>query len=75
MKPATALNLRCLGLAIEAVCLLGLLTIVREKIEPWRFLGIDQSQALMAGLAIGIALWLMGTVSYYWPKRKSDERS
>lgn len=75
MKPATALNLRCLGLAIEAVCILGLLTIVREKIEPRNFLGIDQSEALMAGLALGIALWLMGTVSYYWPKRKPGEKS
>ena len=68
-------NIRCLGLAIEAVCLLGLLTIVREKIEPRRFLGIDQSQALMAGMAIGFALWVVGMASYYWPKRKSDQKS
>jgi hypothetical protein len=65
MKPATAQNIRRLGLAIEAICLLGLLTIARHQIGPRKFLGLDQSQALIIGLAFGFTLWLVGTVSYY----------
>jgi hypothetical protein len=75
MKPATAQNIRRLGLAVEAACLLGLLTIARQPIGPRKVLGVDQSQALMTGLALGFTLWLVGTASYYWPKRKPGEKS
>ena len=70
MNLTLAQNLRRIGLAIEALCLLSLLAFP-QKVELKPFMGIDQSRILMVGLALGFAVWLVGTASIYWP-RKDD---
>ncbi len=71
MNANTALTVRRLGLTIEVVCLLGLLSVYRSQdIEPKRFLGITLGQALTTGLALGFTLWVLGTITYYYWKYK-----
>jgi hypothetical protein len=54
---------RRIGLALELLCMLGLLAVMRGKVEPWRRLGLDPSIVLSCGLGIGFCLWLWGTVT------------
>jgi hypothetical protein len=74
MKPATGQVLRRIGLLVETLCLLTLVSLAREKPQPQvrKFAGIELSQWLMAGLALGFALWIVGTATIY-RRRKASE--
>ncbi|MFO0909376.1 MAG: hypothetical protein U0794_13665 [Isosphaeraceae bacterium] len=52
---------RRMGLLIEAVCMLGLISVARGNNEGWRRSGLDPSIILTAGLAVGFMLWAFGT--------------
>jgi len=57
MKPATGQILRVVGLAIEMVCLLAYVAFQYEGV-----FGIDLRPALLAGVALGVVLWIAGLV-------------
>lgn len=70
MAPATALNVRRLGLLIEAVCMLAVLSLFRNNAQPELVLGVPLYRFFQAGLALGFILWCVGTISY----RRARER-
>jgi hypothetical protein len=55
MKPATGQILRGVGLAIETVCLLAYVIFQYEGVFEW-----DVRPVLMAGVGVGIAVWVAG---------------
>jgi hypothetical protein len=71
MKPETSRVVRRIAYLIEAVCMFGLLSIARRPMEPRRFAGLELRQWLSAGLALGLTLWVVGTVTLYWPRKKT----
>jgi hypothetical protein len=76
MTPATGQTLRRLGLLVEAVCLLGLLSLARGNVGLVRAgWPLDPSVLLAAGLAVGFTLWLTGTLAIYWPRRDRSRRA
>jgi hypothetical protein len=73
MGPVTALNVRRLGLIIEAVCMLALLSVFRRNApEPELVLGVPVYRLFQVGLGFGLILWIVGTVTYARAKRKGD---
>ena len=52
---------RRLGLMIEVVCMLGLLSVARGNTGFWIGVGLDPSLVLACGLALGFAFWAFGT--------------
>jgi hypothetical protein len=65
MTPQTGQLLRRLGLLIETLSLLGLLSIYRKGVDPGKFAGFSVVQFMTAGIALGFALWLAGTITIY----------
>lgn len=72
MKPATGQTLRRIGLLLEALCMLGLLSVARGQAPLQEFAGLTQVQYMTAGLVLGFVLWFVGTAAIHWP-RKSRE--
>ena len=73
MLVETGRLLRRLAYMIEAVCMIGLLSIARGRVDLKPVAGFDQRQWLSAGLALGISLWVIGTAIVYWPREKPGE--
>jgi len=59
MKPVTGLILRRVGLLIEFTCLVLFVT-TRDRHQM--VAGIEMSRVLIAGVAIGFVLWVVGLV-------------
>jgi hypothetical protein len=57
MTPAAGPTLRRVGLLIEMVCLVALVT---RGDDPWSLAGITVRQALIGGVALGFVLWAVG---------------
>ena len=74
MTSAQGQMLRRSGLAIEALCMLGLLGLARGKFDIWNGFPIDPSLALSIGLGLGMVTWSVGTWAIYSSRRKSNER-
>ena len=60
MKPATGPILRRVGLLIEIACLLAFVTLPDDREV---FAGVDARRVLIAGVALGFVLWVVGTAS------------
>jgi hypothetical protein len=73
MTKETGRGLRRIGLIVEAVCLLGLLSISRQRVDPADAAKLAQVRmlwmVLAAGIAAGFATWAVGTAAIYWPRR------
>ncbi|GAC1466462.1 MAG: hypothetical protein NVSMB9_07060 [Isosphaeraceae bacterium] len=70
MTRASASWIRRLGLLIEVVCMLGLLSVRRgNNLEFWLRNRVDPSIVLSFGLGMGLLIWAGGTVAMYWPER------
>jgi hypothetical protein len=54
--------LRRVGLIIEVLCILALLSVSRGKTEFWQKTGLDPVVTLRIGLGIGILVWTAGTI-------------
>jgi len=65
MNQATGQILRGVGLAIETVCLLAYITFQYEGAFGW-----DVRPALMAGVALGVILWIAGLAIIHFSTRK-----
>jgi hypothetical protein len=73
MTRETFRPLRFVGLAIEAGFVVALCAYGRQK-EPITLLGrLDLGYLLIAGLAFGFVVWLVGMAATEWP-RGSRER-
>ncbi|MDR3634959.1 MAG: hypothetical protein P4L84_14235 [Isosphaeraceae bacterium] len=73
MGPTTAANVRRLGLIVEAVCMLGILSLARRNAaEPELVLGVPLYRVFQAGLACGLVLWFVGTIAYRRAQQKGD---
>jgi len=68
MKPVTGMILRRVGLLIEMICLLAFMT-VRD--DPEAFAGVGLKRALIAGIALGFALWIAGMASIWTAARRN----
>ena len=73
MTPARAQSLRRIGLVIEVLCMLGLLSLARGKIDIWRGFPIEPSRFLSVGLGIGFLFWVTGTVAIYAARKRTDK--
>jgi len=62
MKPATGLILRRVGLLIEFACLLAFVTLPGGREV---FSGVDLKRMLIAGVAVGFVLWLVGMAAIW----------
>jgi hypothetical protein len=73
MGPATAMNVRRLGLIVEVVCMFGILSLYRRG-NPGAetLLGLPTYRFFQAGLACGLALWFVGTVAYRRARRRDE---
>jgi len=69
MKPEIGQIVRRVGLLMEMICLLGLVSLSPEKQAQLTFAGIGPQQVLTWGLVTGFVLWFTGTAAIYW-KRK-----
>ncbi len=65
MKPETGQILRRIGLLLEAICLLGLISVSRTNAPPRGFAGFSVVQILTFCLAIGFFFWFVGTATIY----------
>ncbi len=74
MTPARGQFLRRVGLVIEVLCMLALLSLARGKVDIWRGFPIEPSRFLSGGLAAGFALWVTGTVAIYAGRKRTDDR-
>lgn len=61
MTAATGQTLRRLGLLIEAVTMLGLLSIWRGNGAFLKGSRVDPASVLMVVFSIGLGMWLVGT--------------
>jgi len=68
MSPVTGPILRRVGLCIEMVCLLAYVTLPDDRAI---FAGIDMSRVLIGGVAVGFALWIVGTATIWSSARRS----
>ena len=68
MKPVTGMTLRRVGLLIEMVCLLAFVTL---KDDREIFAGVDLRRALIAGIALGFVLWIVGMASIWSSARRT----
>lgn len=73
MSPGTAMNVRRLGLIVEAVCMFGLLSAFRSKaVEPPMAFGVPLYRIFQVGLAVGFVLWIVGTIAFRRAKERGD---
>lgn len=70
MTAATGQTLRRTGLAIEALCMIGLLSVARGRTEFWARIGADPSVVLAAGIGVGFLIWATGTYAILRARRK-----
>ena len=63
---------RRVGLLVELVCMLGLLSASRGKVDFWARQGLDPTIVLGTGMAIGFALWLFGTVTILRGRKRPE---
>ena len=63
MRPATAMNVRRLGLIVEALCMFGLLSAYRREDIALAF-GVPVFRIFQGGLIVGFILWFVGTMAY-----------
>jgi len=68
MTKATGQKIRLVAYVVEAIAMVGLLSASRQTVEPRRFAGLDPGQWSLA-LATGLALWILGTLIFYWPRK------
>lgn len=68
MRPITGMILRRLGLLIEMVCLLAFVTLPKDREA---FAGVDLRRVLIAGVALGFVLWIVGTASIWSSARRT----
>ena len=61
MTAAHGQILRYVGLLLEALCVLGLLSVRGGRFDFLKRSGMDPSTVLMIGLALGFGLWVVGT--------------
>jgi hypothetical protein len=61
MNSITGQILRRVGLVIEVLCMLGLLSVARGRVEFWQKHGIDPVIALRVGLGCGLIVWSIGS--------------
>ena len=71
MTPARGLTLRYVGLIIEVLCMLGLLSLARGKVDIWKGFPFEPSRFLMVGLGIGFLLWGTGTAVIYSARKRA----
>jgi hypothetical protein len=69
MTPATGRILRHTGRAIEALCLLGLLSVYAGRGAFWKRHGLDPSFWLTFGFGFGILVWATGTYAIVQGRR------
>lgn len=67
MKPVAGLILRRVGLLIEMVCLLAFVTLPDDREV---FAGVDLKNVLVAGVALGFILWVVGMASIWSSSRR-----
>ena len=70
MTPASGQRLRRLGLLIELIAVIGLLTTGRGKGDLLASGRLDSHTFLAGCLAIGFVIWLTGTLIYW--RRRAD---
>jgi hypothetical protein len=79
MTKETGRSLRKIGLIVETVCLLGLVSISRQKVDPADAAKLAQIRmfwmVLAAGIAAGFVTWAVGTAAIYWPRRPRGQDS
>lgn len=68
MKPVTGLILRRVGLLIEIACLLAFVTLPDDREV---FVGVDLRRVLIAGVALGFVLWIVGMTWIWSSARRS----
>ena len=68
MKPVTGLILRRVGLLIEIACLLAFVTLPDDREV---FAGVDLRRVLIAGVALGFVLWIVGMASIWSSARRA----
>lgn len=71
MGPVTAMNVRRLGLIVEALCMFGLLSAYRREALNLVF-GVPVYRIFQGGLAVGFVLWFVGTIAYRRAKERGD---
>jgi hypothetical protein len=64
--------LRRLGLIIEAVAMLGLLTVARNKGDLFKGGQLDPGFWMAVCLAVGFGIWLSGTLAIYQARRRGS---
>ncbi len=67
MKPVTGLILRRVGLLIEIACLLAFVTLPDDREA---LAGFDLRRVLIAGVALGFVLWIVGMASIWASARR-----
>ena len=68
MKPVTGLILRRVGLLIEFACLLAFVTLPDDREV---FAGVDLRRVLIAGVAVGFVLWIVGMAAIWSSARRA----
>ena len=68
MKPITGLILRRVGLLIEFACLLAFVTLPDDREV---FAGVDLRRVLIAGVALGFVLWIVGMAAIWSSARRA----
>jgi len=62
MKPVTGLILRRVGLLVEFACLLAFVTLPDDREF---FAGVGMRRMLVAGVAVGFVLWIVGMAAIW----------
>lgn len=68
MTPHIGRTLRLIAYLVEAISMIGLVLVARQRVEPQRFAGLDQRQWSIS-LALGLTLWVVSTAIIYWPRK------
>ncbi len=68
MKPRTGLILRRVGLLIEIACLLAFVTLPDDREVA---AGVDVRRVLIAGVALGFVLWVVG-MTWIWSSARRN---
>jgi hypothetical protein len=72
MGPVTAVNVRRLGLILEAVCMLGIVSITRRNAVAETVAGVPLFRVFQVGLGLGLVLWCIGTVAHRRARQRGD---
>ncbi len=70
MRPVAGLILRRVGLLIELACLLAFVALRDDRRVV---AGVDLRRMLIAGVALGFGIWIMGMLWIRLPARRSRD--